>query len=331
MLGRITVGLSSGTSGNRGLFLVSGRERAKWVAAVWQKVLPKKMYKGKIAFFLRANSNLYTSVKSKRWQFHFFDLMQPLSEHLERLATLSPEVLVAPPSVLLRIAHRQAEGKVLIHPKKIISVAEVLEPADRKEMEAVFGQTVHQVYQCTEGFLASSCAFGVLHFHEDRLRIEKEYLPGNPACFYPIITDFNRITQPIVRYKLNDLVHERTTACPCGSVMLAIDHIEGRADDIFEFSGAGGQKKQVFPDFIRRVMLSSEAVQEYVVEQTAPAQLLIHIQAQNFEIACRELQEAFGQFFKENGLAECELIFNSDLPLLRDAKLRRIKRRFQED
>ena len=34
----VTVGLSSGTSGNRGLFLASSSERAIWVAAVLQRI-----------------------------------------------------------------------------------------------------------------------------------------------------------------------------------------------------------------------------------------------------------------------------------------------------
>ena len=34
MIGSITVGLSSGSTGNRGIFLVNEKERAQWVASV---------------------------------------------------------------------------------------------------------------------------------------------------------------------------------------------------------------------------------------------------------------------------------------------------------
>src|SRR5690606_3872236 len=40
----VTVGLSSGTSGNRGLFLVSTMERLAWVGTVTAKVLPRSIF-----------------------------------------------------------------------------------------------------------------------------------------------------------------------------------------------------------------------------------------------------------------------------------------------
>ena len=59
MIGDITVGLSSGTSGNRGIFLVSEDERAEWVASVLVRVIGLSLKQRKVAFFLRANSELY--------------------------------------------------------------------------------------------------------------------------------------------------------------------------------------------------------------------------------------------------------------------------------
>ena len=81
----------------------------------------------------------------------------------------------------------------------------MLYPEDKAYLERVFGQHIHQVYQCTEGFLASTCTEGVLHFHEDFLIIEKKYLDETKTRFHPIITDLKRFSQPIVRYELNDI------------------------------------------------------------------------------------------------------------------------------
>ncbi|MFN0203764.1 MAG: hypothetical protein ACKVTZ_19710 [Bacteroidia bacterium] len=48
----ITIGLSTGTSGKRGIFLVSEEERAMWVALVMTRVIkPKFFQKQKVAFF----------------------------------------------------------------------------------------------------------------------------------------------------------------------------------------------------------------------------------------------------------------------------------------
>ena len=68
------------------------------------------------------------------------------------------------------------KGVLSISPSKIISVAEVLSPEDSKYLKNIFKQTIHQVYQCTEGLLATTCSHGNLHFNDDFLILEKKYL-----------------------------------------------------------------------------------------------------------------------------------------------------------
>src|SRR6266568_2556865 len=59
----ITVGLSSGTSGHRGLFLADSWEQAGWAGTILARTLhhfqPRRL---RVAFFLRSNSNLYEQV-----------------------------------------------------------------------------------------------------------------------------------------------------------------------------------------------------------------------------------------------------------------------------
>ncbi|WP_311198849.1 hypothetical protein [Paenibacillus hexagrammi] len=96
-IGSVTVGLSSGTSGNRGLFLVGRRERLAWAGTVLAKILPGSLLgRHRIAFFLRANSNLYQSVGSRRLQFLFYDLLDPIEKHMEALHKQLPTLLVGP-------------------------------------------------------------------------------------------------------------------------------------------------------------------------------------------------------------------------------------------
>lgn len=68
----VTVGLSSGTSGKRGIFLVSDREKNRWAGYVLAKFLNRGiLHSYSIAFFMRADSNLYQAVSSKKIRFHF--------------------------------------------------------------------------------------------------------------------------------------------------------------------------------------------------------------------------------------------------------------------
>lgn len=320
----ITVGLSSGTSGNRGVFLASEKERAYWVALVLDRVLGFSLKKRSIAFFLRANSNLYDSVKSKLLAFHFFDLLNPLEKHIERLNTLQPTILVAQPSMLLELANAIEANKLDIKPTKVISVAEVLTPEDKAYLSSVFEQTIHQVYQCTEGFLASSCEHGTLHFNEDFLIIEQKYIDEEQIRFHPVITDLKRRSQPIIRYELNDIIQEKTS-CLCGSKFLAIDAIEGRSDDILIFKNIDNQEVKIFPDFFRRaIILSDEQISDYALIQTEPNHLMLYIKSQqeeSFQLACEAIQD----LLKKNNIFGVEIIQTNHNHTLKDQKLRRIK------
>ena len=272
-----SVGLSSGTSGHRGVFVLSDDEIATWVGGMMAKMLPKgKVFGTKVAFFLRADNNLYESSNSKALQFEFFDILKPMNENIEKLQQFQPTILVAPPSVLLLLADAVNDKKLSIDPTRIISVAEVLTESDEKYFKKVFKQKIiYQVYQCTEGFLAYTCEHGSLHLNEDVVYVEKEYL--DDKRFMPIITDFVRKTQPIIRYRLNDILVEEKKPCKCGTSMLRLKKIEGRMDDIFELEGMYGDVVSVFPDFISRVVLYVPNIKNYRVVQETPQKVVFYL------------------------------------------------------
>ncbi|MCR4647920.1 MAG: CoF synthetase [Lachnospiraceae bacterium] len=272
----ISVGLSSGTSGHRGLFVVSDKETMQWAGAVLAKLLPKgHILNHKVAFFLRADNNLYETINSPVLTFEFFDLLKPMEEHIARLKEFPVTILVAPPSVLKELAKEQEKGSLNISPEKIISVAEVLNEADERYIKKVFGkEIIHQVYQCTEGFLACTCECGKIHLNEDIVFIEKEYIGENR--FVPVITDYRRSSQPIIRYRLNDVLRESKEKCECGNPSLVIEKIEGREDDIFIFS-KDGKDVCVFADFISRCMVYVDDIREYRVEQISRDEIIIYI------------------------------------------------------
>lgn len=280
-LGGISVGLSSGTSGARGLFLVSDRERALWAGTVLAKFLPKgKLFGHRIAFFLRADNNLYETIDSKLIRFRYFDLLRDMGENLSELADYRPTLLVAPPSVLLGIARALERGELKINPEKVISVAEVLRAEDAAYLKAQFGLSViHQAYQCTEGFLGYVCECGNFHLNEELVLIEREYLDAHR--FVPIVTDFTRQSQPIVRYRLNDILVEKRGHCPCGNPATMIRYIEGREDDIFYFAGIRQKEVAVFPDFISRCVIYAEGVQNYKVVQDGSAHVTVFLERES--------------------------------------------------
>lgn len=271
------VGLSSGTTGHRGLFITSPREQAQWAGTVLAKTLPRQLFGHRIALFLRANNALYERVGSRAVSFQYFDIYADSAQNTAKLLKYQPTILVAPPSVLREIAGQTAAAQEFAGLQKIYSVAEVLDRSDEAFLKEAFGaQVIHQIYQCTEGLLGSTCPAGTLHLHEDIALFEREWL--DERRFVPVITDFRRRTQPIVRYRLNDVLVTRAQPCPCGSAMIALERIEGREDDTLYFSAPDGAPVRVFADMITRVLVHAEGISQYRVVQTEPAKLLVELE-----------------------------------------------------
>lgn len=285
----ISVGLSTGTSGMRGVFLLSKAERYSWAGTILGKMLPSSILRThRIAFFLRANNNLYDSLSSGgRVSFRFFDLIKPLDELIEQLNTYRPSVLIAPAQVLRELALAQLNGDLTVSPQRVISVAEVLFDDDRAIIEQAFEPPVHQVYQCTEGFLGYTCALGHLHLNEGFVHIEPDWIDGSKTRFSPIITDFTRQTQPFIRFRLDDVLTMSLDPCACGGVERVISRIEGREDDILILQRrSDGAPYKLMPDYVTRALAATEGtITDFAVEQNQSDVLKILLKAKDIGAA----------------------------------------------
>ncbi|KGL61266.1 MULTISPECIES: F390 synthetase-related protein [unclassified Polaribacter] len=324
----ITIGLSSGTSGNRGVFMASQKERANWVACVLDRVIGFSLKKRRVAFFLRANSNLYSSITSKILSFEFFDILGQLDSYVEKLNSLKPTILVAQPSILVELASYMEKGVLSISPSKIISVAEVLSPEDSKYLKNIFKQTIHQVYQCTEGLLATTCSHGNLHFNDDFLILEKKYLDAEKKRFHPVITDLLRTTQPVIRYELNDIIHEKNN-CPCGSKKTVIEKIEGRSDDVLSFKSNQNEKVIIYPDFFRReIILAHPSINDFTIVQKTDSHLELYLkQSEHYSLAEKRLKN----FLKSQGVYDIIIEQVALKHHTKGNKLRRVKNEKKEN
>lgn len=329
-LNGLTVGLSSGSSGHRGLFLLDDRERAAWAGTVLARLLPPLRPRGhRVAFFLRSSSNLYTTLRSRWLDFRYFDLMLPLAEAIRGLNELQPDLLAGPPSLLGMLAAAAKRGELRIRPLKVISFAEVLEPEERARIEAGFDQPIHEVYQCTEGLLAMSCPEGRLHVQEDLVALQAE--PLGEDRFTPIVTDLWRRVQPIIRYRLNDVLRFSTEPCPCGSEFRVLAAIEGRCDDVCYFTEPGGGRRAVFPDTIRRViLLSGPEITDYQAVQEQDGHLRIHLEISpeaDFDRVARRLRCDMEASLPQYGCrAEAIAVERGLKPVSPGAKNRRVRR-----
>lgn len=335
-LGDLTVGLSSGTSGHRGLFVVSPWEQAAWAGTILSRALRVPLRQlgrrgYRVALFLRSNSNLYERVGSSLIRFRYFDLMLPLAEAVAALNRFAPQVIVAPPSLLLLLAVERQRGTLRARPERLISAAEVLEPHDQARLSAIFGVPVEQIYQCTEGLLAVSCAAGGLHVQEDLVALQYVPLDDDAARVTPIVTDLWRTTQPIIRYQLNDVLQLDPQPCPCGSAFQLIQAIEGRCDDLCSFVLRAGGTRIFFPDTIRRmILLSSPDILDYHALQTRCGQLCISLAVPStvsFAAVAEAVRASVAATIAHYDCRPAELTVQQGLPsVVPGAKRRRVQR-----
>ena len=318
----LTVGLSTGTSGHRGLFLVSPREQAAWAGAILARALPGPLWRRggwHVSLFHRAASNLYDRVRGRLVQLHFHDLTTPLADAVRSLNAERPHVLLGPPTLLGKLADERLAGRLTIRPERVFSVAEALEPQDDERIAAAFGlPALSQIYQCTEGLLAVSCPHFRLHLMEDLVAIQTEPLENGRVA--PIVTDLWRTTQPILRYRLGDVLTlaPPDVRCQCGSRFRIIERIEGRQDDILAFLTPAGETVDWYPDTVRRaVLLASGEIADYAASQSRPGELCVYLElVPGAELARVEVavRESFARLLESSGCRPAQLRVCTPLP-----------------
>ncbi len=325
MIGNIAVGLSTGTSGQRGLFASNKRERALWAALMLGRFSPSFLQRQRVSLFLRANNMLYERLGNALISFEFYDLLQVFSEHLPRLTKQQPTVLIAPAQILGLLAQAQQDRIINIAPRCIISVAEVLSPEDQTAIETVFGTRVDQVYQCTEGVLGMTCRAGNLHLNEAYVHIERDVLDEASGAFTPIITDLTRETQPVLKYRLDDILIPDPEPCPCGCVSLRLKRIEGRCDDILYWHGDNGAPQMIPSDLIRQAMATSRSsIRDYRAVQHGQDRLDIWLEATDFKQASQDVTRNLQKQAFAIKARLPELQFHTGISLQPDQKRRRV-------
>jgi putative adenylate-forming enzyme len=283
----LNIGMSSGTSGNKGVEIVTKAEEMYMKAALFARFDFPKNEKINLAFILRVSTPAFNLDKFGH-KLTYVSQLNSIQEIDRQLAEIQPNIISAPASMLKIIAKEVESGRLSIKPKRLISYAEVLYPDVKKYLLQVFNCPIHEIYKCTEGPIAISCKYGSLHINEDLVYVETlntdgTATPAGQPCQKLIVTDLHKKSQPIIRYELNDIITISPDICPCGSHFRVIESIQGRADDLFLGSGIkDGKWQYIFPDYISRAIITaSEDIDEYQVIQKSPDEILVRIQLRN--------------------------------------------------
>jgi putative adenylate-forming enzyme len=317
------IGQSTGTSGNRGYYAITERERFEWLGTLLAKALPSALWRRhRVALALPGLSQLYRSATSgSRIVLGFFDLAQGVDTWAPEFSRFAPDTVVSTPKVLRRLAEM---GHLRAH--NIFSGAEVLDPLDREVIEAASGTPVREIYMATEGLFGVACTHGTLHLAEDVVHFEWQTVAEGSQLLTPVITDFTRQAQAMIRYRMNDLLALHAERCPCGSPLQPVRSIEGRRDDVFWLQSEVAWKL-VTPDVVRNAIVdASPAISDFRAVQTGPCHIKValplDLPVELDGVVTRALRSRLGPFAV--GAVQINVVRGIEPPT--DRKLRRVRR-----
>lgn len=323
--GALTVGASTGTSGNRGLFVISETEKYRWLGTILAKAASDLVWRGmRVAVILPQNTGLYDSArKSRLVKLAFFDLTLGPENWRGTLEAFDPTVIIAPPKILRHVA---AEG-FRLQPKRVFSAAETLDPIDRPLIETFFRLPLEQIYMATEGLFAVTCRQGGLHLAEDSVFFEFE--PAGGGLVTPLVTAFRRQTQIMARYRMNDLLRLSEQPCRCGSPLRCVDEIVGRMDDVFRLQSAAGPIL-VTPDILRNAVLKADRrIDDFRLVQTRPDAVELRLAPALADDAAVAARQAVQSLLDARKAAATVTLVRVPLPMETSRKLRRVECRLE--
>ena len=324
--GSLTVGASTGTSGNRGLFVISEAEKYRWLGTILAKAAPDLLWRGmRVAVILPQNTGLYDSArKSRLIKLAFFDLTAGPESWRGALEAFDPTVIIAPPKIL---RHFAAEN-FRLRPKRVFSAAETLDPVDRPVIEDFFRLPLDQIYMATEGLFAVTCRQGGLHLAEESVFFEFE--PAGEGLVTPLVTAFRRRTQIMARYRMNDLLRLSREPCRCGSPLRCVDEIVGRMDDVFRLASANGPIL-VTPDVLRNAVLKADCrIDDFRLVQTGPDRVELMLPSPLADDAAVAAQQSVRALLEARRAVATVTLIRAPLPLETNRKLRRVECRLEQ-
>lgn len=266
------IGLSSGTSGNKGLY-ITPKALTKKLPFVFlaRSGLPLDLLPYRILFMLRVFSQGFNDINSPLIKLNYLSTMTDVKEVINHLNQNRINILMAPPSMcrlLLPYTH------LIDHPlEMIVTYAEVLEREEKQRLQDFFKCRVIEIYQASEGQFASACSHGNLHINEDLVYVELLDEHGvtitqpHIVAHHMIATNLVNTAQPLIRYEMNDLI-VLDDPCPCKSHFRTVRNVIGRHDDVLHFTTHEGKLQHIFPDLLSRwIITTSENIREYQVIQ----------------------------------------------------------------
>jgi phenylacetate-CoA ligase len=300
--GRYVIATTSGTTGQIGYFASDVGTFARMNGAVFARVLRYRLVPKEIARFCFGRR--YRMAMAIATEGHFisrlvagfrplltralvdiraFSILSRIEETIHRLNRYRPHYLHGYPTFLEVLAHERLEGRLAIDPEFISLGSEPVSVNARQAIARAFPRAqIVETYGATECLaIANQCSAGRLHVNEDLAIVEPVDAAGRPV---PVgqrsekvyVTNLLNLTQPLLRYEINDSVTILDDDCPCGSPMTSI-RVDGRADDTIHLRDKDGKTSAHPPIVFESLFLGVPGIRQYQLVHDRPDHLSVRL------------------------------------------------------
>jgi len=351
-LGRYAVWTSSGTCGQRGIFLQPRNAMAVYDAELMARAGPGPMLgallgaggAGRLpAVLIAALEGHYAGVVTWRrlraanpwWapQMHAVSVMTPLDQMVASLNRIGPRFIAAYPSVLQSLAQEQLQGRLRIAPVLLWSGGEAMPACARALIESAFVCPLINDYAASECMsIGFECSQGSMHLNADWVILEPVDQQGQPVpdgqpSHTSLLTNLANPIQPIIRYDLGDSITRHAQACACGCPRPAYT-VAGRAADVLHLPRADGSMATIFPLAIQGAIEEGANVTQFQVVQVARDRLLLRVGGGKKQLAASALKAraALREFLLSQGVGKVRVELDPTSPCAKGAggKLRQV-------
>jgi phenylacetate-CoA ligase len=201
-------------------------------------------------------------------------------DEFRKLAARFPQgfMLYGYASSVLEVARQVEKEHIALPLRATLATGESVGEADRKYLERVTGVPFYSVYASREaGYLASECEERRLHLSEEWALVEIVDEHGIPLSSDKegrvVVTVFDNITMPFIRYELGDRGTISEELCPCGRTSRTI-RFRGRSAEMIETEGG---RTVALLDVTSMIDRFWEAVRQFHIIQTGTLSFVIKV------------------------------------------------------
>lgn len=199
------------------------------------------------------------------------DINAPFHPIAGELNEYQPDCLSSYGSVLPRLAESQLNGSLNIQPTMVRSAAEPVTEQGRALVAQAFGIGVQNIYGSTEHLI-----MGLAAPPERAMVLREDSLYFEFAADHTLVTNMGNTTQPLIRYRMDDVLIPRPNADP-DSAFTHVEKVPGPVEHTPVFVNELGQEDFISPRFL--VDMAVRDVRRYQLQLTGTQSFTMNVEA----------------------------------------------------